>query len=122
MIKKKDEDIYTIDEYLSMPYKIILYSTGEAGDEAFFAEIIEIDGCCADGATPAAAYDALRKEMAIHLQLYLKNGITPPLPIKNNTVKVLVRMPANLKQRLTLIAKAENTSVNQYIVNKLSAV
>jgi len=118
----KDEKVYTLEEYLSMPYKSILYSTGEVGDEAFFAEIIELDGCCADGDTPAAAYDALRKEMAIHLQMYLKNGIAPPLPIKNNTVKVLVRMPANLKQRLALIAKAENTSVNQFIVNKLSAI
>jgi len=124
MSVKKNNDMNTLEDYLSMPYKTVLQSTGETGSTAFFAEILELEGCCADGATPSEAYDALRKEMAIHLQIYLKNGITPPVPkpIKNHTVKVLVRMPAYLQQRLAITAKVENISINQLIINKLSSV
>jgi len=124
MAAKKEKDIYTLDEYLSMPYKIVMHCTGEGGNEAFFAEVLELEGCCADGATPAETYEALREEMRIHLQIYLKNGVSPPIPkpLNNKTTKVLVRMPAYLQQRLAIIAKTENISINQLIINKLSSV
>ena len=122
MSDKKSSDIYSLDEYLSMPYKSMIFSTGDANDTAFFAEILELEGCCADGATPAEAYEALRKEMAVHLQMYLNKGIAPPMPkpAKSQNVKVLVRMPATLQHRLAVTAKAENISINQLIINKLS--
>jgi len=124
MAEKKDKNVYTLEEYLSMPYKSMIYSTGDTGNTAFFAEILELEGCCADGATPAEAYDSLREEMSIHLQMYLNKGITPPMPkpVKNRNVKVLVRMPASLQQRLAMTAKIENVSINQLIINKLSII
>jgi len=117
-------DSYSLEEYLSMPYKSMIFSTGDIGSTAFFAEILELEGCCAEGATPAEVYDALREEMALHLQMYLNKGITPPMPktsTKNNA-KVLVRMPASLQIRLAMVAKAENISINQLIINKLSSL
>ena len=116
------KETYTLEDYLSMPYKSMIYSTGDSGNTAFFAEILEIEGCCAEGATPAEAYDALRGEMAIHLQMYLNKGMVPPMPkpVKSRNVKVLVRMPASLQHRLAMTAKAENVSINQLIINKLS--
>ena len=124
MLSSNKNDIFSLEEYLSMPYKSIISSTGDEGETAFFAEILELEGCCADGATPAEAYNALKDEMAVHIQIYLNKGITPPLPkpIKNQKVKVLVRMPASLQHRLAMTAKAENMSINQLIVNKLSTV
>ena len=123
MITKESKDNYKLEDYLSMPYKSMIYSTGEAGNTAFFAEILELEGCCAEGTTPAEAYDALKVEMAIHLQMYLNKGIAPPLPkpAKKHNVKVLVRMPASLQHRLAMTAKAENMSINQLIINKLSS-
>ena len=121
---KKSKDNYTLEDYLSMPYKSMIYSTGDSGNSEFFAEILELEGCCAEGATPAEAYSALREEMAIHLQMYFNKGITPPMPkpTNNRNVKVLVRMPASLQNRLAMTAKAENISINQLIINKLSLV
>ena len=118
------KEMYTLEEYLSMPYKSMIYSTGDMSNTAFFAEILELEGCCAEGATPAEAYDALRGEMAIHLQMYLNKGMAPPMPkpVKSRNVKVLVRMPAALQHRLAMTAKAENVSINQLIINKLSSV
>jgi len=123
MNNKKTKSKYVLEDYLLMPYKVVLQSTGDTGNTAFFAEILELEGCCADGATPTEAYDGLRKEMAIHLQMYLNKGIEPPLPkpATNRKVKVLVRMPAILQNRLAIIAKAENISINQLIINKLSS-
>ena len=124
MSNKKEKEKYTLEDYLSMPYKVVLQSTGEDGNTAFFAEILELEGCCADGTTPTEAYDELRKEMAIHLQMYLNKGVEPPLPKSsaNRKVRVLVRMPATLQHRLAITAKAEKISINQLIVNKLSSV
>ena len=120
----KNKDIHTLEEYLSMPYKSMIFSTGDKGETAFFAEILELEGCCADGATPAEAYNALKEEMANHIQMYLNKGIAPPIPKPsiNRKVKVLVRMPASLQYRLAMAAKAENMSINQLIVNRLSSM
>ena len=124
MAAKNNYDSYALEDYLSMPYKFMIYSTGETGNTAFFAEILELEGCCADGANPDEAYKALREEMAMHLKMYLSKGIAPPMPkfVSNRKVKVLVRMPATLQQRLAVTAKAENISINQLIINKLSSV
>jgi len=121
---KKNNNPTTLEEYMSLPYKIMINSTGETGYTAFFAEILELEGCCADGATPNEAYNTLRDEMAAHLKMYLNKGITPPMPksITNRKVKVLVRMPAALQQRLAVTAKTENISINQLIIDKLSSV
>ena len=123
MSSESNKEIRSLDYYLSLPYKSMIFSTGDTGDTAFFAEILELEGCCADGVTPAEAYEALREEMAIHLQMYLNKNIAPPLPkpTRKQNVKVLVRMPASLQHRLAITAKAENISVNQLIINKLSS-
>ncbi|MCL2821200.1 MAG: toxin-antitoxin system HicB family antitoxin [Oscillospiraceae bacterium] len=123
-MSENNKDVYTVEEYMAMPYKKIITSTGEEGDTAFFAEVLELVGCCVDGTTPDEAYKALEEEMAIHLQLYLNKNIAPPLPksIKKKNVKVLVRMPADLQQKLAITAGIENISINQLIIDKLSSV
>ena len=119
-----NKENYTLEDYLSMPYKSVMNSTGESGESAYFAEILELDGCCAEGATPAETYEALREELTLHIQMYINKGITPPMPkpTSNKTVKVLVRMPATLQQKLAMRAKVENISINQLIVNNLSYI
>ena len=119
----KNTVIRTSEHYLSLPYKRIIYPTGDSGSTAFFAEVLELEGCCAEGATYAEAYEALTQEMRQHIQMYLNRNITPPTPRlpKDYSGRVLVRMPASLQYRLALKAKEENVSVNQLIVSKLSS-
>ena len=122
MAKKKAE-LRTREYYMELPYKIITYPTGESGDTAFFAEVLELEGCCADGASHMDAYETLKQEMGHHIQMYLNKGIEPPIPRLPHEYsgRVLVRMPAMLQYRLALKAKEDNVSVNQYIVSKLSS-
>jgi len=119
----EDTLIHTGEQYLTLPYKRIIYPTGDSGSTAFFAEVLELEGCCAEGATYAEAYEALTQEMRRHIQMYLNRNITPPIPKlpKDYSGRVLVRMPASLQYRLALKAKEENVSVNQLIVSKLSS-
>jgi len=113
----------TVEDYLELPYKRIIYPTGDAGSAAFFAEVLELDGCCAEGATFTEAYEALTQEMGQHIQMYLNKNITPPTPKlpKDYSGRVLVRMPRSLQHKLALKAKEENVSVNQFIVSRLSS-
>jgi len=123
-LSNSSKDAYTLADYLSMPYRSVIQFKGEAGNEAYFAEILELEGCCAEGATPYEAYDSLREEMSAHIQMYINKGLTPPIPKppKDHTVKVLVRMPASLQQKLAMRAKSEKVSINKVIIDKLSSV
>ena len=122
-MKKEKRNLQALEYYMALPYKRIIYSTGESGDTAFFAEVLEIEGCCADGATYVDAYEALTQEMGHHIQMYLNMGVEPPIPRlpQEYSGRVLVRMPASLQYKLALIAKEDNVSVNQLIVSKLSS-
>jgi len=122
MAKKKTE-LKPHEYYMALPYKRIIYPTGESGNHAFFAEVLELEGCCADGATYNEVYETLTVEMGHVIQMCLNKGIEPPVPRSLNgySGKVLVRMPASLQYRLALRAKVENVSVNQLIVSKLSS-
>ena len=122
MAKKKVE-LKTREYYMSLPYKRIIYPTGETGSTAFFAEVLELEGCCADGATYNEAYETLTKEIGNCIQMCLNIGIEPPIPRlpRKYSGRVLVRMPASLQYKLALIAKEDNVSINQLIVSKLSA-
>jgi predicted HicB family RNase H-like nuclease len=112
-----------VSRYLEMPYNRIIHPTGDSGDTAFFAEVLEIEGCCAEGATAAEAYDALTKAMEIFFKLCLERGDEPPIPKTSDQYsgKLLVRMPTSLHYKLTVYAKKENVSINQLIVSMLSA-
>ena len=122
MAKRKAE-LKTREYYMALPYKRVIYPTGESGDTAFFAEVLELEGCCADGATYTDAYETLTEEMGNCIQMCLNMGIEPPLPKlpRKHSGRVLVRMPATLQYKLALKAKEENVSINQLIVSKLSA-
>ena len=122
MAKKKTE-LKSREYYMALPYKIITYPTGESGDTAFFAEVLELEGCCVDGATYTEAYEKLMEEMGNVIQMCLNRGIEPPVPrpLHKYSGRVLVRMPASLHYKLTLKAYDNNVSVNQLIVSKLSS-
>jgi predicted HicB family RNase H-like nuclease len=119
----EDTLMHTSEHYLALPYKRIIYPTGDSGGTAFFAEVLELEGCCAEGTTYTEAYEALTQEMRRHIQMYLNKKIAPPTPRlpKDYSGRVLVRMPASLQYKLALRAKEENVSVNQLIVSKLSS-
>lgn len=121
-----NEDALTSEDvkaYIKLPYKRVIYPTGENGNNAFFGYIMEIDGCYVDAQSYDEAYEKLSESLAAHIDMFLKNGLTPPRPIlpEDFNGKVLVRMPKTLHFRLSIEAIQEKVSLNHLIVSKLSS-
>ena len=117
----KNEESLSIEEYLSMPYKKVVYKTGDTGKAAYFAEILELNSCFAEGDSELTALQNLNNTFKAYIKLAKKKQMPIPMPFATSDYggKVLVRMPPTLHYRLSMIAKSEGVSLNQYIVNAI---
>lgn len=106
------------DYYLSLNYHKRLYQD-EEGD--WIVEVDDLPGCVADGKTPDEAVENLRDAMTAWIDSRIEAGLEVPEPsvAEEYSGKILVRMPRFLHRRLSLQAKAEGVSLNQYIVSLL---
>jgi predicted RNase H-like HicB family nuclease len=109
----------TIEDYLSLNYHKRLYQD-EGGD--WIVAIDDLEGCVADGKTPDEAVANLREAMRSWLESRIQAGLEIPEPsgITDYSGRVLLRMPRSLHQRLSIQAKAEGVSLNQYLVSLLA--
>lgn len=109
----------SIEHYLSLNYPISIHKDDE-GD--FIAEVQELSGCVADGATPNEAFENIREAMRSWIGSRLEAGLEVPEPRTEQEFsgKVLLRMPRSLHRRLSQRARVENSSLNQYIVSLLA--
>lgn len=109
----------SVEHYLSLNYPISIHKDDE-GD--FVAEVQELSGCLADGATPNEAFENVREAMRSWIESRLKAGLEVPEPRTEQEFsgKVLLRMPRWLHRRLSQQARTENSSLNQYMVSLLA--
>lgn len=109
----------SVEHYLSLNYPISIHKDDE-GD--FIAEVQELSGCLADGATPNEAFENVREAMRSWIESRLKAGLEVPEPRADQEFsgKVLLRMPRWLHRRLSQQARTENSSLNQYMVSLLA--
>lgn len=107
-----------IDDYLSLNYHKRLYQ--DDGD--WIIEVDDLPGCIADGGTPDEAVENLRHAMRSWIESRLAAGLEVPEPsgAEEYSGKILVRMPRFLHRRLSLQAKAEGVSLNQYLGSLLA--
>jgi predicted RNase H-like HicB family nuclease len=105
-------------DYLSLNYHKRLYQD-EEGD--WIVEVDDLPGCIADGRTPDEAIENLRQAMRSWIDSRIQAGLDVPEPsvAEEYSGKILVRMPRFLHRRLSLQAKTEGVSLNQYIVSLL---
>jgi predicted RNase H-like HicB family nuclease len=90
-------------------------------DEGFIAEAIDLPGCSAFGETQHEALTQLMDAIKAWIEAATAAGNPIPAPSnpaaeENYSGKVLVRMPKTLHAQLAKSARAETTSLNQYIV------
>ena len=113
----------SVDEYLVMPYKKVVYQTNDSGNAKYFAEILELDSCFAEGDSEISALQNLNNTFRAYINLAQKKNMPIPMPFATADYggKVLVRMPPTLHYRLSMIAKSEGVSLNQYIINAIVA-
>jgi predicted RNase H-like HicB family nuclease len=114
-------DIMETNEYLKLPYNIIIRHTVDESGSYYLAAVLEFDGCMSDGATYQEAFENIQEAMAGWIETKLANGFPVPPPVGETcSGKFVVRLPKTLHSRLAIEAKMEGVSLNQYALKKLS--
>lgn len=110
------------DDYLKLPYNYIIQKIEDESGTYFYAKVLELDGCQSTGETFKEAYESLLDAMKGWIETKLENGFSIPLPLKQDDFsgKFVIRMPKSLHYKLTIEAKQEGISLNQYALYKLS--
>lgn len=108
----------TVDEYLSMPYRIELTpDRDEDGRLGWVAEVDELPGCISQGETPEEALEQVRDAMAGWISVALEDGREIPRPRADvgYSGRFLVRLPSSLHAELVRRAELEGVSLNQFV-------
>ena len=111
---------HTLEYYLSLNYKIELYSD----DGSFVAEIPDLPGCITQGDTMEEAIALIHDAKHIWLETATDRGLSiqEPRHLDEFSGKFLLRMPKSLHARLSNQATDEGVSLNQYVVSLLSGM
>ena len=107
---------------MSLPYTTIIEPVNDESGFYYAGRIMEFDGCLADGDTKGEALQSLDEAMELWIETKLANGFEVPEPsVENNAIgKFTLRLPKTLHHRLTVEAKREGVSLNQYALYKLA--
>jgi predicted RNase H-like HicB family nuclease len=113
----------TAQDYLNLPYNIIVRHISDESGDYYFATVLEMPGCMSDGKTSAEAFENIREAMEGWIETKLENGYAVPRPLPADTAsgRFVVRVPKTLHARLTIEAAKEGVSLNQWALYKLSA-
>ncbi len=111
-----------VKEYMNLPYNYIIQPINDESGHYYYARVLELDGCQSTGETFEEAYKNIKEAMEGWIEAKLEGGFEVPLPIgyDNFSGKFVIRIPKSLHYKLTIEAKNEGVSLNQYAVYKLS--
>ena len=111
-----------IQDYLELPYNIIIRHVTDESGSYYFAKVQELDGCMSDGITVEEVYANIREAMEGWIETKLENGFDIPMPVDvdNYSGKFVLRLPKSLHARLALEAEKDGVSLNQYALYKLA--
>ena len=111
-----------VEDYIVLPYNYIVQPINDESGFYFYARILEMDGCQSTGATFEEAYANIKDAMKGWIMTKLEAGLEIPLPIgyENFSGKFVIRVPKSLHYKLSVEAKQEGVSLNQYALYKLS--
>lgn len=111
----------TVEEYLSLPYTIVLRRDIE--DQIMTARVEELPGCSAHGKDEQEAVSNLRDNMQVWIDDCLESGDPIPEPAEDVELpsgKWLQRVPRSLHLKLIHLAKREGVSLNQLVTSALA--
>jgi antitoxin HicB len=108
--------------YLSLPYGIVLNRSEDDVELAWHAQVDELPGCEAVGATPAEAAERVPAAVAEWVTDALAEGREVPEPRTSRSYsgKLLLRMPLTLHAALARAAERDQVSLNAYITSQLA--
>lgn len=103
-----------IEFYLKKDYNFLLSKE----DGKWFGEIVELDGCWADGKTPNECIKELEIAKKLWIETAIEIGKDIPLPmnpLEDYSGRILLRIPCSIHWKVVQRAKKENVSINQYL-------
>lgn len=111
-----------VKEYMKLPYNYIIQHVEDESGKYYYAKVLELDGCQSTGETFEEAYNNLKEAMEGWIETKIENGFQIPMPVgyEDFSGKFIVRIPKSLHYKLTIEAKQEGISLNQYALYKLS--
>ena len=112
-----------IQYYKSLHYPAQLTRHVDNGEEYWLAEILDLPGCMADGATPNEAMESVEEAKELWISAHLEDGYEVPEPsdAREFSGRFVLRIPKSLHRSLALEAKREGVSLNQNIMTRLAA-
>ena len=111
-----------VNYYMNLPYNYIIQLIKDESGEYFYAKVLELDGCQSTGNSFEEAYRNLKEAMKEWIEIKIEHNICIPMPIVNDNYsgKFVVRIPKSLHYQLSMEAREEGVSLNQYALYKLS--
>lgn len=110
-----------VQDYLDRPYARIIVHDAES--RRYTAQILEFEGCIAEGATHSEAYENLTDAAAAWVESALARGIHIPGPLASHGFAgaIALRLPKGLHRRAAQFAQREGVSLNQFLVSATAA-
>lgn len=110
----------TLDEYMSMPYRMELVEDPEEG--GWVVSYPDLPGCLTSGATVEAAIGNARDAKRAWLEAAMECGVAIAEPRDTNSYsgQFKLRMPRSLHRSLAEHAQQEGISMNQYCLYLLT--
>lgn len=110
----------TVEEYLSLPYRMEL--TPDPDEGGYVVSYPDLPGCLSTGETVDEAIESGRAAEKEWISAALDLGQENPLPdeLNNYSGQFKLRIPRSLHRALALASRREGVSMNQYCVYLLS--
>lgn len=103
------------------PVEVFEIATTEGNE--WMARFPDVRGCVGGGETPEEALHEALENLEFHLESLEKLGLPIPEPSKVQTTfkgNISVRMSSGLHEQVSYLAKKEDISINQFIVEAIS--
>ncbi len=93
-------------------------------DGVYVAKAIDLKGCHSDGTTPQEAIKNMYEAMEGWIETALRNKLSVPLPSRfiEKPKKFLLRLDPQNASKLSIIASAQNKSVNTIINEAIASL
>ncbi|MFL5839894.1 MAG: sigma-70 family RNA polymerase sigma factor [Thermoleophilaceae bacterium] len=109
------------ERHIDQPYHIELLKS-DTPDGGWTAQVEELPGCTARGASPEEAARGLEAAMRDWITEAVASGREVPKPRSaSHSGRLLVRMPQSLHAELARVAEREEISLNQFITSSLAS-
>ncbi|MEO5858351.1 MAG: toxin-antitoxin system HicB family antitoxin [Pyrinomonadaceae bacterium] len=109
----------TAADFLKLPYTRILTPDE---DGVYVAEILEFQGCYAEGATASKALKNLDIAAKDWIMRRVERGLHIPEPMGNREMsgRFALRMPESLHEKAAIMAERDGVSLNTFIVSSIA--